>query len=157
MKTNNTLDTRELMTGKDGMLFVEFDGTNIPFVECGGFSVNMDVSAVDKQPLGSILINSVPSGVAFTLTLTEMVVRDDIVMEPLLEAISRGWLPVYNFQGVTYKPDGQEQRVTYNHAVPKGTFGLQNVTPGEVIEREQNYALNSIPQFLKSLASTYIK
>ena len=29
-------------------------------------------------------------------------------------------------------------------------------TPGEVIEREQSFALNSIPQIISSLASTYL-
>ena len=85
-----------------------------------------------------------------------MVVRDDLIMEPLLAAIQAGQIPVYNFQGVAYKPDGQEQRIAFNNAVPNGTFGLQTLTPGEVIEREQSFALNSIPQFISSLASTYL-
>ena len=75
-------------------------------------------------------------------------------MNPLLAAIKEGKIPVYNFQGVAYKPDGQEQRIAFNNAVPNGSFGLQNLTPGEVIEREQSFALNSIPEFLSALAST---
>ena len=68
----------------------------------------------------------------------------------------QGRLPVYNFQGVAYKPDGQEQRISFNNAVPNGTFGLMTLTPGEVIEREHSFALNDIPKFISSIASTYL-
>lgn len=156
MGKNNTLNTTELMTGKDGRLFVEFNGVNVFLAEINTFSVNMNVNTTEKQPVGSILVHRIPTGVTFDLTYTEMVIRDDVIMEPLLAAIQEGQLPVYNFQGVTVKPDGQEQRLAFNNAVPNGTFGIMNLTPGEVIEREQSFALNAIPQFIKALASTYL-
>lgn len=156
MPKNNTLDTRELMTGKDGRLFVEFNGTNTFLAEINTYAVNMNVNTTEKQPVGSILVHRVPTGVTFDLTYTEMVVRDDLIMEPLLAAIQQGTIPVYNFQGVTEKPDGQEQRLAFNNAVPNGTFGLQTLTPGEIVQREHSFALNSIPQFISSLASTYL-
>lgn len=156
MNKNNTLNTTELMTGKDGRLFVEFNGTNIFLAEINTYAVNMNVNTTEKQPVGSILVHRIPTGVTFDLTYTEMVIRDDVIMEPLLAAIKEGKIPVYNFQGVAYKPDGQEQRIAFNNAVPNGSFGLQNLTPGEVIEREQSFALNSIPEFLSALASTYL-
>ena len=156
MGKNNTLNTTELMTGKDGRLFVEFNGTNTFLAEINTYSVNMNVNTAEKQPVGSILVHRIPTGVTFDLTYTEMVIRDDLIMEPLLKAIQEGQLPVYNFQGVAYKPDGQEQRIAFNNAVPNGSFGLQNLTPGEVIEREQSFALNSIPSFISAIASKYL-
>lgn len=156
MAKNNTLDTRELMTGKDGRLFVEVNGTNTFLAEINTYSVNMNVNTTEKQPVGSILVHRIPTGVTFDLTFTEMVVRDDVIMEPLLAAIQEGKIPSYNFQGVAEKPDGQEQRIAFNNAVPNGTFGLQNLTPGEVIEREQSFALNQIPRYIQSLVSTYM-
>lgn len=152
----NTLNTTELMTGKDGRLFVEFNGKNVFLAEINTYAVNMNVNTTEKQPVGSILVHRIPTGVTFDLTYTEMVVRDDLIMEPLLAAIQNGQVPVYNFQGVAVKPDGQEQRLAFNNAVPNGTFGLQTLTPGEVIERENSFALNSIPAFISSLASTYL-
>ena len=157
MSKNNTLNTTELMTGKDGRLFVEFGGTNIFLAEINTYSVNMNVNTAEKQPVGSILVHRIPTGVTFDLTYTEMVVRDDLIMQPLLKAIQSGQIPNYNFQGVAYKPDGQEQRLAFNNCVPNGTFGLQNLTPGEVIEREQSFAINSIPSFISSIASSYLK
>ncbi|MDO4280786.1 MAG: hypothetical protein Q4C56_04065 [Peptococcaceae bacterium] len=155
-KQNNTLNTTELMTGKDGKLFVEFSGQNYFLAEINTYSVNMNVNTAEKQPVGSILVHRIPTGVTFDLSYTEMVIRDDLIMEPLLAAIQAGNIPVYNFQGVAYKPDGQEQRLAFNNAVPNGTFGLQTLTPGEVIEREQSFALNQIPQFITSIASQYL-
>lgn len=155
-KVNNTLNTTELMTGKDGRLFVEFNGTNYFLAEINTYSVVMNVNTTEKQPVGSILVHRIPTGVTFDLTYTEMVIRDDLIMEPLLAAVQAGNIPVYNFQGVAYKPDGQEQRLAFNNAVPNGTFGLQTLTPGEVIEREQSFALNQIPSFIQSIASTYL-
>lgn len=156
MAKNNTLNTTELMTGKDGRLFVEFNGRNVFLAEINTFAVNMNVNTTETQPVGSILVHRVPTGVTFDLTYTEMVVRDDLIMEPLLEAIQNGTIPVYNFQGVTEKPDGQEQRFAFNGAVPNGTFGLQSLTPGEIVQREHSFALNEIPRFISSLASTYL-
>ena len=156
MAKNNTLNTQELMTGKDGRLFVEFDGKNVFLAEINTYSVNMNVNTTETQPVGDILVHRVPTGVSFDLTFTEMVVRDDLIMEPLLAAIQSGQVPNYNFQGVAYKPDGQEQRLAFNSAVPNGSFGLQSLTPGEIISREQTFALNSIPEFISSIASTYL-
>lgn len=144
------------MTGKDGRLFVEFNGRNVFLAEINTYSVVMNVNTSEKQPVGSILVHRIPTGVTFDLTFTEMVVRDDLIMKPLLNAIQNGQLPSYNFQGTAYKPDGQEQRIAFNNAVPNGTFGLQNLTPGEVIEREQSFALNAIPSFISSIASQYL-
>lgn len=154
---NNTLNTTELMTGKDGRLFVEVNKKNVFLAEINTYSVVMNVNTTEKQPVGSILVHRIPTGVTFDLTFTEMVVRDDVIMEPLLEAIQNGQIPRYNFQGVANKPDGQEQRIAFNGAVPNGSFGIQTLTPGEVIEREQSFALNEIPKFIKALASTYLK
>lgn len=153
---NNTLNTTELMTGKDGRLFVEFGGKNVFLAEINTYAVNMNVNTTEKQPVGSILVHRIPTGVTFDLTFTEMVVRDDLLIAPLLQAIKEGKVPTYNFQGVATKPDGQEQRLAYNNCVPNGTFGLQSLTPGEVIEREQSFAINSIPEFISALAATYL-
>ena len=155
--SGTTLNTTELMSGKDAKMFVECGGVNVFLAELETFSVVMNVNTVEKQPVGDILVHRVPTGVSFDLTFTEMVIRDDVILEPLLAEIRKGKIPVYNFQGVTTKPDGQEQRLTFNDAVPNGSFGIMNATPGEIISREQSYALNSIPQYVKSLASTYLQ
>ena len=155
MAKNNTLNTAELMTGKDGKLFVEAGDVQVFLAEINTYSVVMNVITTERQPVGSILVHRIPTGVTYDLTYTEMVIRDDLIMAPLLEAIANGAIPVYNFQGMTEKPDGQQERISFNGAVPNGTFGLQTLTPGEVVEREQSFALNQIPKFIQEIAATY--
>lgn len=150
------LNTTELMSGKDGMLSVEVDGVMTDLAEIENYSTTMDVAAVDKQPVGDIVVHSVPTGVSFNLVFTEMVVRDDLILEPLLNAIANGKIPVYHFQGKMDKPDGTEQRIAYNDCVPSGSFGLQNLTPGEVVTRENNFRINQVPNLIKALASKYL-
>jgi hypothetical protein len=145
------LDTRKLMTGKDGRLFVEFDGKQTFLAEVDQFAVNMNVTNVDSQPVGSILVFAVPSGVSFSLSLSEMVVRDDLIMEPLVEAVRSGKIPTFNFQGGAERWDGQEQRMTFRNCTPDGEFNLLNLTPGEIIKRNQSYRINSVPEWLNKL------
>lgn len=155
MAKNNTLNTTELMTGKDGKLFVEAGDVQVFLAEINTYSVNMNVVTAERQPVGSILVHRIPTGVTFDLTYTEMVIRDDLIMAPLLQEIANGRIPVYNFQGMCEKPDGQQERLSFNNAVPNGTFGLQNLTPGEVVEREHSFSLNQIPKFIQEIAATY--
>lgn len=148
----SVLDTRKLMTGKDGRLFVEIDGESTFLAEVDQFTVNMSVTNVDAQPVGSILVYAVNSGVSFNITLSEMVVRDTLIMKPLIEAIRAGKMPTYNFQGGAERWDGQEQRLTFRNCTPDGEFNLLNLTPGEIIKRNQSYRINSIPEWLNELA-----
>ena len=146
------LDTRKLMTGKDGRVFVEFDGKQTFLAEVDQFSVNMNATNVDAQPVGSILVFAVNSGVSFSITFSEMVVRDDLIMYPLIEAIRAGKMPTFNFQGGAERWDGQEQRMTFRNCTPDGEFNLLNLTPGEIIKRNQTYRINSIPEWLNKLS-----
>lgn len=151
------LNTTELMSGKDGMLSVEAGGVMVDLAEIENFNTVMNVNVVEKQPAGDILVHRVPVSVSFDLTYTEMIIRDDLMLEPLLEEVAKGKIPTYRFQGKMEKPDGQEQRISYNSCVPNGTFSLQNLQPGEVITGERSFAINEVPKFIKSLASTYLK
>ena len=154
---NSTLDTTELMTGKDGKLFVEVNGVNTFLAENNEFKVAMNVNTAEYQGVGSILVGTVPTGVTFDLTYTEAVIRDDVIMAPLLNAIQNGYLPVYNFQGVNTKPDGSsEGRIAFNNAVPNGTIDLMNLTPGDVIKRANSFRLNSIPKMISEMAAKHL-
>lgn len=152
---NHTLNTTELMTGKDGRLFVEVD--NVPYflAEVDTFAVNMNVNTTQVQPVGSILQQDVVTGVTFELTFTEMVIRDNLTIAPLLKELKKGKVPVYTFSGVLERGDGHSQRYGFNDAVPKGSLNIMNVVPNEVVKRSHTFALNSIPEILSELASAY--
>ena len=153
---NDMLNVTELMTGKDGQLFVTIRDKAYFLAEINQFATTMDVNSTDVQPVGSMVVFGVPTGVTFNLTFTEMVVRDDVLMEPILEGIAEGVIPTFDFRGVMNKPDGSEQSITYNWCYPNGSFGLQNLNPGDVVTREQSFRINSVPKFLSALASKYL-
>ena len=71
-------DTRKLMTGKDGKLFITLDGVSIWFASVEEFSIGMNVSNVDFHPAGDVQTYGVPDSVKFTASFTEAVVRDDL-------------------------------------------------------------------------------
>lgn len=149
-----SVDTTKLTSGTDGLLFVEYQGEQIPLLEVENFNVTMNITTVQKNFVGNIVTQNVPSTVAFALTITECVVRDEPIIGVILDAIKQGWIPTLNFQSALKRRDGQEQRYGLNNAVPSGEFGLQNVTPGEICSRPMNFALNSVPDCISSFKST---
>lgn len=151
--TNNQapLDTRKLMTGKDGRLFINIDGVDIFFAEVDTFQVQMSVANTDYQPVGSINVYAVNTGVSFTLTFSEAVIRDDLMMADLLKAIEEGKMPTWDFQGANERWDGQGERMTFKNCTPDGTIDLMNLTPGEIIKRAWSFRINSTPKLLQAL------
>lgn len=148
----SVLDTRKLMTGKDGRVFLEMDGEQYFYAEVDQFNVNMNVTNVDVQPVGSILQYAVNTGVSYSITVSEMVVRDDLIAQPIQSKIAEGKMPTFTFQAGAERWDGQEQRVVLRNCTPDGTVGILNLTPGEVIKREMSFRVNDIPEWLKTLS-----
>lgn len=148
----SVLDTRKLMTGKDARVFVEFDDAQYFYAEVETFNLVMNVTNVDVQPVGSILQYAVNTGVNYSITLSEMVVRDDLLAQPIQQKIAEGKMPTFTFQAGAERWDGQEQRVVVRNCTPDGTIGVLNLVPGEVIKREMSFRVNDIPEWLKTLS-----
>lgn len=144
------LDTRKLITGKDGQLFVEHPETGdmIFLAEVNTFNVSMNVNNTDYQPVGSPLVFGVQTGVTFSLTFTEALIREDVTMKPILDMIQQGITPNYTFQGALKRQyDGTETRQILRNCIPDGSFNLMNVTPGDVLQRESSWRINSFPEY----------
>ena len=145
------MDSRKVMTGKDGRIYLEVDGVSQFYAECDAFNVVMNVSNVDIQPIGHIMQFAVNTGVNYAITLSEMVVRDDFIALPIQDAIAKGKMPTFTFQAGAERWDGEEQLVTLRRCTPDGTVGILNLTPGEVIKREMSFRINDIPEWIKRL------
>lgn len=147
------LDVRKLISGKDGQLFVTTKaGTNIFLAEVDTFQVQLSLNNVDYQPVGSALVYAVNTGYSLTLTLTEAVVRDNVMLDELIDDIQKGYFPPFDFQGKLRRRDGQVERVVYRNCVPDGSIDLQNLTPGEIIKRNWSFRVNSSPEMLEQFA-----
>lgn len=150
LNDNSILDVRKLITGKDGQLFVTTKaGTNIFLAEADTFQTQLSPANTDYQPVGSALVYAVNTGYSLTLTLTEAVVRDDIMLTELIDDIQHGYFPSYEFQGKLRRRDGQAERMVYRNCIPDGTIDLQNLTPGEIIKRSWSFRVNATPEMLE--------
>ena len=145
------LDTRKLMTGKDGRVFLELDGVQYFYAEVESFNVVMGVTNTDVQPVGSMLQFAVNTGVNYSVTLSEMVVRDDLIAKPIQDKIKEGKMPTFTVQAGAERWDGQEQRVVLRRCTPDGSIDLLNLVPGEVIKRSMSFRVNDIPEWLTTL------
>ena len=151
MNRQAVLDTRNLMTGKDGELFVTAsDGSNISLAEVDTFQVQLNVTNTDYQPVGSALTFAVNTGFSITLTFTEAVVRDDVMLEKLIADLNAGFIPQFDFQGKLHRGDKEERQV-FRNCIPDGTIDLMNITPGEIIKRSWSFRVNGYPKLMDNL------
>lgn len=152
------LDTRQLITGKDGQLFVTTKrNLNVFLAEVNEFKAQLNVSNTDYQPVGSSLVYAVSTGYTITLTLSEAVVRDDVMIQQFVEDLQDGYFPCFDFQGKLRRREGQEERFVFRNCIPDGNVDLINLTPGDIIKREWSFRCNDVPQLFTNFiyADTY--
>lgn len=147
LNTQAILDTRKLMTGKDGQLFVTTsDGTQIFLSEVDTFQAQMNVTTTQVQPVGSAQQFAVETGYAVTLSFTEMVVRDDVILKPMFDDLKRGIFPRFDFQGKMRRGiDGVEQRQNFTDCVLNGNVDLMTLSPGDIVRRNWSFHVNGAP------------
>lgn len=146
-------DTRKLATGKDGRLYISVDGESIWYASVEEFEISMNYETTDFQPAGDWQKYGVPTGVKFTLKFTEAVIRDDLMIKPMLDAINAGSMPAFDFQGSLINPFSEaEETVLCNECIPDGDTNILSVKPGEIVKREFSYIINSVPDMIKSWA-----
>lgn len=150
------LDTGKVLTGKDGRVYVTVNGKTYLYAEASTFTSTLNFTNADVQPIGSILIGAVPTGVSISITMAEFYIRDDVMLTPLLTALAKGAIPTYTFQGVLdrTKVDGKESRQAFKNCIPDGSVNLLNFTPGEVVQREWTFRANALPQQIRAFAET---
>lgn len=150
LNDQSILDTRKLITGKDGQLFATTrSGANVFLAEVDQYQSQLSITNTDYQPVGSSLIFAVNTGYSLTLTFTEAVIRDDILVVELIKDLRLGYFPDYSFQGKLRRRDGQAERLVYRYCVPDGTIDLQNVSPGEILKRAWSFRVNATPEMLE--------
>lgn len=150
LNDSSILDVRQLITGKDGQLFVSTRaGVNIFLAEVDDFTAQLSPKNTDYQPVGSALIYAVNTGYSIALSMTEAVIRDDVMLEELINDIQNGYFPGFDFQGKLRRRDGQAQRIVYRWCVPDGTIDLQNLKPGEIVKRQWSFRVNASPEMLE--------
>lgn len=152
----SNIDTRKLMTGKDGQLYVTTsDGTQIFLSEVDSFQAQLAVTSTTVQPVGSPQIFAVETGYTVTLTFSEMVVRDDVILKPLFDDLAKGIFPRFDFQGKMRRwIDGIEERQNFTDCVLNGNVDLMTLTPGDVVRRNWSFHVNGAPDLQNYIPTT---
>ena len=149
-------DTRKRMTGKDGQLYVTTStGLQLFLSEVDSFTAQLNVSSTTVQPVGSAQIFAVETGYTITLSFSEMVVRDDVLLKPLFDDLKKGIFPRFDFQGKMRRAiDGIEERVNFTDCVLNGNVDLMSLTPGDIVRRSWSFHVNGAPDLQNFIPTT---
>lgn len=90
-------DPRNILQGKDGELYDE-DGNFL--AEVNTFHGQMEFNTEDYQAAGQNIVWGINTGYSFTLTFTETVVRDTLLVKILNAIKNNRKAPQLNFTGV---------------------------------------------------------
>lgn len=140
-------DSRHARTGKDGA-FYNKDGVLLASVD--EFTSNVSWNNAKYSVLGDAQEHETANTFAVNLTMSQIVIEDDIFMIELMEALESQTMPVWDFQGSLLGRNDSEERVIYRDCIPSGQVDIQNVTVGDVIKRKWNFFVNRPPR-LQSL------
>lgn len=150
LNTRGPVDSRKVLTGKDGALFSD-DGTMLATVE--SFQAQVNVTNAKYQPLGDMQEHEAAQSYAVTLTFSQVVIEDDKFIKEFMDALAKGTMPCWNFQGLLKGRNGSEQRMNYRSCIPTGTIDLQNLTVGDLIKRAWSFTVNEPPALQKLLSA----
>jgi hypothetical protein len=148
-------DWRQVISGKDGQLFVTSSkGVNIFLAEVDTFTIQVNTTNETYQPVGSYQTLHVPITYSVSLTLTEVVVRDDIMVDEFIDHFRDGVAPIFDFQGKLRRlSDNKAERIICRDCIPDGSVDLMSVSPGSIIKRSWTFAVNAPPERLESFTS----
>lgn len=150
LNTRGPVDSRKVLTGKDGALYNDA-GVMLATVET--FQTQVNVTNAKYQPLGDMQEHEAPQSYAVTLTFTQVVIEDDAFITEFMAALKEGAMPCWNFQGLVKGRNGSEQRMNYRSCIPTGTIDLQNLSVGDLIKRAWSFAVNEPPALQKLLTA----
>ena len=145
------IDHRHVLGGKDGVL-LNSAGVILASVET--FQTKVNFTNGDFSPLGDMQVHDVALSYKVSLTCSQVLIEDDAFIQEVLEAMSDGYLPMWNFQGMVRGRDGSEQRINYRSCIPTGDLDLQNLSVGEVYKRNWNLTVNEPPDLQSLLTYT---
>ena len=147
LNTRAYADSRNSRSGKDGALYNK-KGALLATVESFASSANFTNGTY--RPLGCAQEIETAGTTKVTLTITQIVIESDEMIQELMEGIESGEMPVWDFQGTLRGRNGSEERVVYRDCIPSGQIDIQNLAQGDTIKRNWNLVCNRPPK-LQSL------
>ncbi|MEA4922152.1 MAG: hypothetical protein VB031_02155 [Eubacteriaceae bacterium] len=150
LNDQSQLDVNKILTGKDGQLIITLsDNTELFLAEVDTAQAQLNMNNTDYQPVGSALVFAVPTGHSITLTMSEVVIRDDVLLTKLYDDLKSGHMPVWDFQCKLRRRGEVYQRQVFRNCLPDGNLDLFNLNPGEIIKRAWSFRVNANPELME--------
>lgn len=151
----------QIRTGKDGALYINSTTGPVLLSEVNEYVFSISYESQDWHPIRSSLIYAVPTGHSLTLTLTETVVRDDLILGNILPNLESSGhassFRIFSFQteleGFTNGYNGEEnyQRLIVRGCIPTGDVDITKIKPGEIVDHAWTFRCNANPQIISLL------
>ncbi len=136
-------DARQALTGVDGHLYNK-DGVLMALVDT--FQTNVSYNNQPYTVLGDPQEHETADTYKVSLTFTQFVIVDDVMIQELMSSMRTRRQPHWNFRGVLRGHDGSEQSITYRDCLPSGQIDLQNLQVNQTIKRTWNFIVNRPPE-----------
>ena len=137
-----SLDARNIIPGFGGRLYSD---KGIWLVQVPTFQCQINVTNESVQVAGSAQEQDIMQSFKVTLTMTEMLVVDDL-MSTMAAALKQNTQPSFGFSGVLTRPsDGKQGRYILRNCIPQGNIDLFNVAPGKHVDRQWSFTVNDFP------------
>jgi hypothetical protein len=137
------VDAARVTAGFRGKMF-RSDGSR--WGQCTQWALSGTVTSTDEQPLGSAWPIAVPQSFAATLTVSELVIDDEIpklVLEGIQD-ITNPQLPTFRFVGE--RAIGQDvSTLVIDGCTPDGTFPIADAVPGQTMTRDLTFRVQNPP------------
>lgn len=159
VNTRGPQDARNVRTGKDGALYLISDNEPILLSNVNEFRFTCSFQNTDWQPVSNELIFGVPTGRTLSLTVTDTVIRDDLIMAKVWEAFNQSGVRAdsrtFDFQTLLEGANGKNERIIVRGCIPDGDVDFINITPGEIVSRAWTFRCNADPVLLSKLEIDY--
>ena len=138
------VDPGLLIPGYSGR-FYKADGSR--WATCTAWELQLSITSTDENPLGTFWLMAVAQSGSATLTVSELVIDDDIMNQVLagIQDPTNPTLPKFRFMGERIRPDGLISMLAIDGCSLDGTNRIASATPGETMTRDLTFRVSSIP------------
>jgi hypothetical protein len=119
------------IVGKDGKMFIFRKG--ILFATVNNFTACVIETRREMQRVGDYAQSMVMS-YKFVLVLKEITIDDTVEAETYVDEITRGLIPVFDFQGIMKRKDGMGEKITFRDCIVAGAIDTGQLLTGNLDE-----------------------
>lgn len=141
MRINNSgsRDVRRLFSGKDGAIFSE-DGELLATITA--WQAQCSFTNANYQPLGDAQVHQHMTSYEVSLTITEAVIETSRFVQDVYNWALEGYVVNWTFRGQIVGWKGSAESVVFRDCTPSGQIDLQNMQPGDLMQRSWNLHVN---------------